>query len=172
MSGCLDNLDIPLSNKRRPAPVLPETAKDLIKRVTEEVNIDASCQQKAKDHLGRDDVGKNVDGDSLSCRTSDSGAIDSLILDEDVEAVAARYVAEAELEKVTRMRDTQEEMKYDSGGEELPFCTICNKDATIRCVSCQHEGDSCLFCVSCFHDMHDDDDKMKRHRIKAYKGGD
>ncbi|CAG0926053.1 unnamed protein product, partial [Notodromas monacha] len=99
-SDCDHESDIPLSNKRQPAPMLPETAEDLIKRVTEEVNIVASCQQKAKDHvediakrlrqLGRDDVGENVDGDSRSCRTSDSGAIDSLILDKDVEAVAAR----------------------------------------------------------------------------------
>lgn len=48
--------------------------------------------------------------------------------------------------------------------EELPWCTICNEDATIRCLSC--DGD--LFCSGCFKEIHANDEEYREHQTKRY----
>lgn len=49
--------------------------------------------------------------------------------------------------------------------EELPWCTICNEDAKIRCVDCDGE----LYCKACFREIHHDDEDYRAHKTKAYQ---
>lgn len=54
-------------------------------------------------------------------------------------------------------------IKPENVNEELPWCTICNEDAIVRCIGC--DGD--LFCRSCFKEIHDDEE-YREHRTKPF----
>uniref|UniRef100_A0A1L8DWA1 Putative membrane trafficking and cell signaling protein hrs n=1 Tax=Nyssomyia neivai TaxID=330878 RepID=A0A1L8DWA1_9DIPT len=81
--------------------------------------------------------------------------------------ITQRYLAEVSIEGDILDPDEKELISSlpapSKDTEELPWCTVCNEDATIRCLGCDGE----LFCRECFKDIHDDEE-YRAHRTKAY----
>ncbi|XP_037963519.2 abscission/NoCut checkpoint regulator [Plutella xylostella] len=78
--------------------------------------------------------------------------------EETIKKIINKYKAEASLEV--------EEAVGPYTSEELPFCEICNEDATLRCLGCKY-----LFCKRCYLDHRDDDDGCNRYEpYKPPKG--
>lgn len=87
--------------------------------------------------------------------------------EEETARTMKQYLEEAKLEDIVLDPDEQELISSIPGKEkdfeELPFCEICNEDATMRCLDCEN-----LFCVSCFREFHDEED-YKTHKTKPYE---
>lgn len=96
--------------------------------------------------------------------------------EEAAKKLAARFLEEAAIDARNPAKDDDEDVLNNLDiptplnpaevEEELPWCTICNEDAVIRCLSC--DGD--LFCRGCFKEYHEDDEDYRSHKTKPYKG--
>ncbi|XP_017030816.2 abscission/NoCut checkpoint regulator [Drosophila kikkawai] len=70
-----------------------------------------------------------------------------------------KYLEEAKLPSVAEAELNSQLPSNSEGGEELPWCNICNEDAIFRCQGCDGE----LFCGQCFRECHDDDEEYRSH---------
>ncbi|XP_048525782.1 abscission/NoCut checkpoint regulator isoform X1 [Dendroctonus ponderosae] len=91
----------------------------------------------------------------------------------EVERITKRMVAELSLErcpvggsKMTFPHDDYDDEDYDyvRSSPELPWCVLCNNDATMKCYDCG--GD--LYCNSCNVEVHKKGGDLD-HRVEPYK---
>lgn len=82
--------------------------------------------------------------------------------------LSKKYLEEAKLPDFTLTNEEKEFIeglpKTNKDTQELPWCTICNEDAIIRCLGCDGE----LFCRTCFRECHDDED-FREHQTQPYR---
>ncbi|XP_015794351.1 abscission/NoCut checkpoint regulator-like [Tetranychus urticae] len=90
--------------------------------------------------------------------------------DEESDLLVEKIMSETKLPDLSRLPSTlgissqdQKPSEPNSDEEELPWCTLCNEDAVIRCYGCEND----LFCRSCFKQFHRDSD-MKGHKTVGF----
>ncbi|XP_053667612.1 abscission/NoCut checkpoint regulator [Anopheles marshallii] len=116
-------------------------------------------------------AGGNVESGSGNSRPSilpDSDSDEGLTDEELARKLAKRYAEEGKMEaKLNLESELEEEPRVPSNdNEELPWCTICNEDAVIRCRGCDND----LYCRACYKEFHYDEDP-KEHTTVPFKGG-
>uniref|UniRef100_A0A3B3RJK4 Zinc finger, FYVE domain containing 19 n=1 Tax=Paramormyrops kingsleyae TaxID=1676925 RepID=A0A3B3RJK4_9TELE len=161
--GLEENLDDP----QRAAKQLEEEKSRLLAEAMEELRQDRLNQEEVLKMARKLALLKGLDPDSVP--RDDFQPPDS---EEETEEEAANRIirqvcnsACVSLAERSFMGKTQGAHARDSNSEdELPWCCICNQDATVRCLSC--DGD--LYCQRCFREGHDEFDR-KEHQVTSYK---
>uniref|UniRef100_A0A1Q3F6N2 Putative zinc finger protein n=1 Tax=Culex tarsalis TaxID=7177 RepID=A0A1Q3F6N2_CULTA len=161
-----------------------EQIHDLMKQFSEEQEIHESVSEYRLGAIG--DIEKRLaalkgaapDGGSDNPKKVNEIPSDDEEVNEEEAArkLAARFLEEAAIdaqnpgqeddEDVLNNLDIPKPLDPAELEEELPWCTICNEDAVVRCLSC--DGD--LFCRGCFREGHEDDEEYREHKTKPYKG--
>lgn len=158
-----------------------EKINDLLKQFVEEKDIDLTVQRSNNDSLSdierrlaalRDaDISDSSKKTTIDTNTpSDNEEDDETLL----KNIIQRYVDEVRLpttgpnsnDALSNNESAPPTLQAPSAEstEELPWCTICNEDAVLRCFSC--DGD--LFCRSCFKECHDDDEEWRGHKTEPF----
>ncbi|KAI5631156.1 FYVE zinc finger domain-containing protein [Phthorimaea operculella] len=138
-----------------------EQADDLMKQYLEQVSVDTKYKDEfdglinnMESRLGKL---KGIDAAGGSGTSSKPVEMESEDEEETVKKIIEKAKAAAVLEDDELPSPTD---------DELPFCEICNEDATMRCLGCRY-----LFCKHCFLDHKDDDDGCNRYEPYTPKKG-
>lgn len=108
-------------------------------------------------------------GSEYKPQTDNTPSDNEIEIDEEEAAsrIVNRFLEEVNLPNVPIDENEQELLaglpKPSEETEELPWCTICNEDAIVRCKGCDGE----LFCRTCFKEIHDDEE-YRNHSTEAY----
>uniref|UniRef100_A0A8C5VES1 Abscission/NoCut checkpoint regulator n=1 Tax=Microcebus murinus TaxID=30608 RepID=A0A8C5VES1_MICMU len=165
---------VPPSQTPQPAHQTPDTrtqaqqAQDLLTHLTAEVAIDESLERRGPVTLqdyhlpdSDDDEDEETAIQRVLQQLTEEAALDeasgfNIPAEPAPRPRAQAHRAEPEAHAVDPRPEAEE--------EELPWCCICNEDATLRCAGC--DGD--LYCARCFREGHDAFD-LKEHQTSAYR---
>ncbi|XP_055322309.1 abscission/NoCut checkpoint regulator isoform X2 [Sitodiplosis mosellana] len=146
-----------------------EKANELVAQFMQEVSLDDAVNDSYEDPI------KSIErrlaalkGSPTEQTSQAAGSSEQPHEDEEMLAkkLVTKYLDEAALpdsELTPEEKEFVNSVKPGENTEELPWCTVCNEDATIRCIGC--DGD--LFCKGCFNEIHDDDE-YRAHRTKKF----
>lgn len=146
-----------------------EKANDLVEQFMKEVDLDEAVKDSYEDPI------KSIErrlaalkGSPTEQTASKTQLPDQSPEDEETLAkkIVTKYLDEAALPDSDLTPEEKEyvnSIKPEENTEELPWCTTCNEDATIRCIGC--DGD--LFCRECFNEIHDDEE-YRKHQTKKF----
>ena len=149
---------------------------DEVNKLMQEVNFKMEDEAKAalndlekdkviQEQLARLKVKQNKEQSEKEVNSSDEDNEE-----EQTDKVLMHILAEARLEERLSPPDNLSQDVRPSMGhgqaepEELPWCVICNDDASVRCQDCG--GD--LYCGQCFKELHRDPEE-RRHRAVGYR---
>lgn len=145
-----------------------EKANDLLKQFAEESGIDSGINQEREDAIS--DIEKrlaDLRGQDILTMKKQIEQVEETE-EEERDRIMRQYLDEAKLDDI--LDPAEKELiegipKPDNPKdiEELPFCEICNEDATLRCLDCEN-----LFCKACLKEFHLEED-YKDHQIVSYK---
>lgn len=157
-SACSKTSNFPKVSKKSEQ----EEIEDLLKQCKDESAVDCSYESDLKLSIeGLEKRFQNLKGDSQSLSGSSKG-----LLDEDVDDVTSKIIKkaleESQLEKKFEETLSKEEDCCEEENQ-LPWCIICNENATIKCLDC----DKSLYCDFCFKEGHDYFE-MKTHKTEPF----
>lgn len=147
-----------------------EKVNDLVDQFMNEAGLDEVVKNDQEDALKS--IERRLAALKGSPTTEQSGGIgfpEHREEDEDTLAkkIVTKYLDEAALpnsELTAEEKEFVNSIKPGQVEEELPWCTICNEDATIRCIGC--DGD--LYCKGCFNEFHANDEENREHQTKKF----
>lgn len=149
-----------------------EKVNDLLKQFVEEKSIDADVKPEESAVGTIEDIEKRLAalrGQDLETTKQQIEQIEETE-EEESERIMKQYLEEAKLDEIILDPDEEELIAtipqapgQNKDLEELPFCEICNEDASLRCLECEN-----LFCSRCFREFHDEED-YKTHKTKPYQ---
>lgn len=146
-----------------------EKVDDLLKQFVDEKTID-DTNPVENPTVTIEDIERRL----AALRGQDLSKIKAQVLqieltdEEEAENVVKKYLDEVKLDDIV----LDEEQEFLSSIppppdgrklDELPFCELCNEDATLRCLECEN-----LFCNSCFKEFHYEED-YRNHPTQPYR---
>ncbi|XP_006883070.1 PREDICTED: zinc finger FYVE domain-containing protein 19 isoform X2 [Elephantulus edwardii] len=140
-----------------------QQAQDLLTQLAAEVAIDESLERRGPVTLqdyrlpdSDDDEDEETAIQRVMQQLTEEAALD--------EASGFNIPAEPASQPQAQPHKAEPEApKPETEIEELPWCCICNEDASLRCTGC--DGD--LYCARCFREGHDAFE-LKEHQTSAY----
>lgn len=151
---------------------LEDMDMDDVAKLLDAVNKDVELEAKTalsnlnKDKEIREHLEKIRGKDNKSVEDTEDG--NEEIDEESADSVLKQILAEQALEDrlaVVEVTGDDNDDEDDDKDEELPWCGICNEDASIRCKGC--DGD--LYCNACFKEFHVGEDPNEHKPIKFVK---
>lgn len=148
-----------------------EKIDDLLRQFADETAIDSNVTASSSENP-LDEIEKRLaalrGSEYKPNDTTPSDNENEIDEEEAASKIVNRFLEEVNLPDVPMDENEREVLaglpKPSEETEELPWCTICNEDAVVRCKGCDGE----LFCRGCFKEVHHDDEEYRSHSTENY----